>query len=171
MNKGHKMAETKTFEGRTAEEWRGMASGNYKRAAESFERCDTDGFLSQWASNTVAREYELKAELADQGGMDTFRALFDLEGNRVYAHEVETQFGYSWRLFDKETKETLGWFNESKAQKAETAVKNNAKKGFYVGAVKCEARVLSGGNNVNVHYFTAPRDKYMLDAEVVDNGH
>jgi len=167
------MAENQTavYEGRTAEEWRAMATGNHKRAAESFDRCDTDGFLSQWAATTVAREYELKAELAEQGGVDTFRALFDLEGNRVYAHQVETQFGTSWRLFDKDTQETVGWFSESKAQKEETARKNNAKKGFYVGTVKCEARVLSGGNSTSVHYYTAPRDRYMLEAEVVDNGH
>jgi hypothetical protein len=161
---------TKTFEGRTAEEWKEMASASRRRSYESFDRCDTDGFMSQWASDCVAREYDLKAELAENGGTWTFVQLFDLDGNHVPAEIVEGNWGPVWRLFDQETHETTGWFNESSAQKPETRRANNAKKGFYIGTVSAPARVRSGGNAVSVSYFAVPADRYLPEFTVVDNG-
>jgi len=46
------------------------------RKEESFQRSDTDGFLSQWASGVTAQKYRKEAELADQGNQDVFRVLF-----------------------------------------------------------------------------------------------
>jgi len=37
-------------------------------AEESFERSDTDGFLSQWASGITARLHEVRAEIARNCG-------------------------------------------------------------------------------------------------------
>lgn len=163
------MATEGTFEGRTAAEWRQMAKESRKNSADSFERSDTDGFMSQWASDTMAREYESKAKLAEQDGYWNFQALFDLEGNRIYAQYVETQYGWSWRVFDPNTedKATTGWLNESNARKASTRTANNAKKGFTIGLVRAEAYAFSSGNGYNIGISFAPRDRYMLDAEVV----
>jgi hypothetical protein len=159
-------ATTGTYEGRTAAEWRAMAIRNRRESAESFERCDTDGFLTQWAHDVTAREYEAKAELAENNGYWDFLALFDLEGNRIYAENVDGTYGPVWRVFDPETKDTIRWITDSSARKASTREANNAKKGFRFGRVRAQAvcrqaRGWSGGT-----YF-APRDRYMIDAEVV----
>ncbi|MBF0526464.1 MAG: hypothetical protein HQK56_15385 [Deltaproteobacteria bacterium] len=52
---------------------------------DSFERCDTDGFLSQWAHGISASEARLALQIKKDGGTAEFCALFDLEGNRVKA--------------------------------------------------------------------------------------
>jgi len=77
-----------------------------KRSRESFERCDTDGFLSQWASDINANLYEEKARIIEQRGMSTFVGLY--QGNRrVKARLVEgAEFygrrSWSWLLADEE---------------------------------------------------------------------
>ena len=40
----------------TAQEHREAAARHYQEAADSFERCDTDGFLSQWAAGKSLRD-------------------------------------------------------------------------------------------------------------------
>src|SRR5690606_26317917 len=60
-----------------AEELREMARGRDREAADSFDRCDTDGALSQWASGINAQKYRLQADIAENGGMWEFPALFD----------------------------------------------------------------------------------------------
>ena len=39
---------------KTAQEYRNEAAELHNRVEESFERCDTDGFLSQWANGISA---------------------------------------------------------------------------------------------------------------------
>lgn len=63
-----------------ANEHREAAAACRKRSSDSFERCDTDGFLSQWASDLTANEHLLQAEILDNGGMATFTGLY--EGDR-----------------------------------------------------------------------------------------
>lgn len=122
---------------------RQQARDSRKRAQESWERSDTDGFLSQWAGDITARELEMKADLIEAGGVCERPALFDLEGNYVLAKEVETQYGWSWGIMDPNNPRGrfLAWFNESKAKNPETARKNNARKGYYVGTVLAKAYV------------------------------
>ena len=69
-----------------------------QEAQDSFDRCDTDGFLSQWASGMTGRLHRAKAEIAEQGGKAEFPALFDLAGNLVAAKLVETRYGMSWGI-------------------------------------------------------------------------
>lgn len=54
------------------------AAANRREAVESFDRCDTDGFLSQWASNCTANDRESEARLADNGDLTIGPALADI---------------------------------------------------------------------------------------------
>lgn len=89
-----------TYKGKTAEEWRALASGRIAKEEESFQRCDTDGFVSQFCHGLTAREYELCATLAEQGGVHEFAALYDLAGRRVRAKLIEGKYGLCWALCD-----------------------------------------------------------------------
>lgn len=65
---------------------RAMAEDRRRRSQESFERCDTDGFLSQWASDITARMFDLQAEVADSNGLWIFAGLYD--GDRRLAAKI-----------------------------------------------------------------------------------
>ncbi len=70
-------------------------------AIESFERSDTDGFLSQWASGLSGGLERTRAGIKENGGVFRFAALF--EGNRrVKAKQVDTKFGPAWVLHEDE---------------------------------------------------------------------
>jgi hypothetical protein len=84
----------------TAEELRAGAEQRREEAAASFERCDTDGFLSQWASGITARLYEQQAKIAEAGGTALFARdeLLTLAGEKTDARLCETRYGTKWRL-------------------------------------------------------------------------
>lgn len=84
---------------------RESAATRDKRAADSFERCDTDGFVSQWASGIAARLDRAKADLIDNDKLAEFTGLYEVDGyyRRVKAKQIETRFGFAWLLHDDET--------------------------------------------------------------------
>lgn len=129
------------FWSRTAEQWRQMAADSHRRSIDSFERSDTDGFMTQYAADLYASKYHRCAEIAEAGGTMVTTALFDLDGNPVPARRVDTPYGHSWGLIDPENPEGrfTGWFNPSKASNPVTERANNAKKGYYVGRVRVRA--------------------------------
>ena len=130
----------KTFAGRTAEQWREEARRCRQESYDSFERCDTDGFLSQWANDTMASRYSYCADVAENGGVLAQPALFK-DGELVAeARNVKGRFGYTW-VFDDENGNPV-WLNESKAQKAEKRRQTFMQKheGFTVGWAVFEAR-------------------------------
>jgi hypothetical protein len=155
----------------TADEHRAAAAAYSYAKQESYDRCDTDGALSQWAHGLNEGKEHLAAQIADNGGVWEFDGLFDLDGNLVPAKEIETRYGWSWMLLD-EAGRCDGWFNESKAKKDETRIRNNAKKGFYVGRVRVPAyAALAGGNVCTVMPIVRRKDDgFSADAEIVDNG-
>lgn len=73
-----------------------QAKENRERAQESFDRCDTDGFLSQWASNISADLRDLQKELLRKGCRERFAGVTTLEGVLLQARRVQTQFGTKW---------------------------------------------------------------------------
>lgn len=161
---------------------RQQAADSRKRAAESWERSDTDGFVSQWASNITADELIMKAELIEAGGSYERDLLFDLQGNLVLAVEIETRYGWAWMIKDPDNPKgpALGFFNESRAQKRETKIKNDAKKGYYVGRgrVKGYVKIFASGTGLSGAATARPgyapwRDDetggYVV-TEIVDNG-
>jgi hypothetical protein len=90
----------------TAEQLRKEASQCDKFIQDSFDRCDTDGFLSQYASGITSQEKRKQAEILDNGGWYEFRALFNLKGERVKAklESIRNKFSYQyesvWALYD-----------------------------------------------------------------------
>ena len=90
---------------KTAKQYRDEAAQLDQRAADSFERCDTDGFLSQWASQESAHKCRIQADIVENGGVWGFTGLY--EGDR----RVKARFGSSthygqisfwWLLHDDE---------------------------------------------------------------------
>lgn len=168
-------------DGHSPEEHRQKASESVQEAAKSFERCDTDGFLSQWASGLTANLHRAKARIADAGGMSSFPALFDLDGNLVAAKLVDTRYGRSWMLLadDDPSGRAAGWFNPSKHSDPERRRTNNAAKGFFVGKVAAPAdaklasppgaRGLGGATSVSVSVYRTDRG-FSRDVTVLDNG-
>lgn len=101
------------------EELKKEISAHEQEAFDSFERCDTDGFLSQWAHGLMSQEKRAKVALLENGGRDTFNGLY--EGDRrvaaktvqvrnQFSHKMETmwllrddeaaKFGRKWIKFD-----------------------------------------------------------------------
>jgi hypothetical protein len=84
-----------------AAELRAKAAQHEQDAADSFERCDTDGFVSQWASGLNAQVARANAQIAEDGGMALFERtlLCTLDGEIVQdARVVRTRFGERWRI-------------------------------------------------------------------------
>lgn len=71
-----------------------------QRVQESWERSDTDGFMSQWAYDMTTRVELLKADVADNGGVWEFPVLVDERtGEVVPARMVNTRYGSKWAVF------------------------------------------------------------------------
>lgn len=133
----------------TGDQWRAMAAESRKRSQDSWERSDTDGFMSQWASDTVAREYAAWADLADNGYQAEFPAIFDLDGNLMDARQAEGTWGPYWII--RHADRTVTFFNESNARKGATRYRNDTRKGYRVGSISCDAYVkLSGASYTSV---------------------
>ena len=148
---------------------------------DSFERCDTDGALSQWASQKSWQESREKARLVMSDGMHIFPALFDLKGSRLPYKLVTTTNSYtgsmqdSWVCFDSEYVEQVEgmtkWFNPSRARNETMAKANDAKKGYYVGSVVAPAYIASTGDLVTLTYYPRRCNSEDFSAEIIlDNG-
>lgn len=116
----------------TAASYREQAADCYKRSLESFDRCDTDGFLSQWAADKMASTYISNAEIVEQGYVRSL-ALVEIATGEIVASAaqyLEGQYGWYYLISDDAVADRLGRFvTPSSASKAETRDKNNAKKG------------------------------------------
>lgn len=77
----------------TPEALRAEAADLEQQAYDSFERCDTDGALSQWASGVTAQLRRAEAALLEAGGRARFPALFTLDGQLVPAWTVQAAYG------------------------------------------------------------------------------
>lgn len=67
----------------------------------SWERSDTDGFLSQWASGLTAQLHYRQAEIERDGGRAQFPALFR-DSQLVAAKQVQTRYGLKWGVLDSD---------------------------------------------------------------------
>jgi hypothetical protein len=78
-----------------------------RKSEESFQRSDTDGFLSQWALDIGARRDREQAKVLENGGCAQFRVLVNAEGVVIAdrRHEFQNQFSfraeYKWRVADE----------------------------------------------------------------------
>ena len=94
---------------KTAEQLRTESAQHIADAAASFERCDTDGFVSQWASEQMSGLKSRQADIAEAGGVWTFERLqlVKADGTPTDAREVNTRYGRKWRL--DSTDQWLPW--------------------------------------------------------------
>ena len=85
---------------KTADYHREQATACLQRSHDSFERCDTDGFLTQWAAQVTAQQHNLAAKIAENGGVWEFesRRLETLDGAKVEARICQTKYGFRWRI-------------------------------------------------------------------------
>lgn len=109
----------------TAAEHRQAATAAYERAEESFQRCDTDGFLSQWASGITGDLHRAQATIIENGGKDTFAGLYDAQGRRVKAKTVEVEDRYRgygtkslWLVLDANDR-ALAWVPRQYARRVD----------------------------------------------------
>jgi hypothetical protein len=106
----------------SASEHRQAAARAEQSAADSWERSDSDGFLSQWAEGLSAQKHRLAAEIAENGGKWHFKGLFDAQDRRVKArlvYVVDQYRGFGrekkavWCLQDAQGK-AIAWVNAHK---------------------------------------------------------
>lgn len=145
----------------TPDQLREKARQKERDAIESFERCDTDGFISQWSSGLTAARLYREAQLIEDGGLACFPALFDLNGNYVPAKLIEGKYGECWALLDETGTFTGVFINAWPARRATIA-----NKGFLEGVVKRPARVkvMSGKGGMATAYVGVYATDTPLDA-------
>src|SRR5499427_2747196 len=89
-----------------ASKLRGESSRREREKQESFERCDTGGFLSQWSLGLSAERDRAQARICDDHGRSSFPGLYQGD-RRVRARMITKQFGHrhvsSWLLHESET--------------------------------------------------------------------
>lgn len=132
----------------TPAELRDIADAKDKEAQDSFDRCDTDGFLSQWASELGAQRARLEADIRERGGRWEFRALFNEAGELVPAKQVRVRdprgWGtkLSWALLssDDPNSSFTGWFSESWDNNDNRRIEKNLAKGYRMGWVLAPAK-------------------------------
>lgn len=121
---------------KTGKQLREEAAAAYARSQESWERSDTDGALSQWAAESTGRLRDAQADLADNGGLYEFVALFNLDGELVPAKLITSDYGVSFALLETAATNsdfTGGFVSYTKRQAT------YEKKGFRLGAIRMPA--------------------------------
>jgi len=134
----------------TATELRAKAADCENRAIESFDRCDTDGFMSQWAANVMAGKYRLEADLADRDGIWEFETLGRLDGTMVPCKTIKTKYGWAWGVYASfadlaKRGSIIEWVSMTISEKAMT------KKGYKSIYVAAKGKVESIGDITPVH--------------------
>lgn len=89
-----------------AETYEAAAARNEQDKRESWERSDTDGFVSQWASGITAELNREKARLSRQERLDTFNGLYSGD-TRVRAKIVNGRYGSVW-FIDESDRDITG---------------------------------------------------------------
>jgi hypothetical protein len=67
--------------------------------AESFERCDIDGFVSQWAHGINADKARMEVQILRNGGYAQFWVLLDADDNVIAdrMHWFQNQYSFAWQ--------------------------------------------------------------------------
>lgn len=131
----------------TPEALRNEAADSDRAAAESFDRCDTDGFLSQWAHGLDAQRKRAEAELLENGGTVEVHVLTDLEGHVVSTDQGFSRYGEWWRLDDSAARVYgKAFYSPSKAQTPGRARATDRAKGFTFALVRVAGLVKMAGS-------------------------
>jgi len=149
------------------------AAEHLRKREESFDRCDTDGFLSQWAHGISSSRDQLAATVAEQGFTSEFPGLFDLQGNLVAAKliSVASRYHYGkdlkWGVLatDDPHSAVTAWITAHPARQS-----TMEKKGYREGTVRAPAKAdIVGEKNA---YATIVRldGGFSRNVIIVDNG-
>ncbi len=161
------------FDSDAAMHLRANAERQRVASEESFQRSDTDGFLSQWALDIGAHQKEREAELRNHGSLVIRPALADIETGEIVAaciHISPSRFNpggtdYQWKVYKKRDK--WDWFWCGDAKRDSTFEKKGLKKVYVMAPAKMyskgpgnhmpEGRGLSGcanyqGKFANIDY-------------------
>lgn len=156
----------------TPDSLRAEARAHEEEAFASFERCDTDGFLSQWASGLMAEQRRMEADLMENGGTADFPALFTLSGEMVPARLMNTRYGTKFAVYASPAAalsrgDVVAWVDPFPARESTLT-----RKGYRLGYVRVPARVeMRGGSATTVRpVFERTDGGYSPDAMIVDGG-
>jgi len=149
--------ETKV-QGKTAAEWRAMAGEAVRAEAESFERSDTDGFLSQWGHGIMRQVYRLNAEIAEAGGVWEFDAYERIATGEIAPHRViTTQYGQRVMVLDAEGRAT-GEFLPYAAKRDATYEKKGFRRVLVTKAAHAKTWAPAGGGYTSVQAIVVADD-------------
>lgn len=148
---------------------RAKARQHERDARESFERSDTDGALSQWASGISARQCDLQARIDDNGGLHEFPALFTTDGEWVPAKIVDGRFGPCWMLLDADGNAT-GEFAPYRPKRATTLTKRGYREGRAMRPAKADVGDRGAGLTSVYVYAKATTPAHHPPAKVTNNG-
>ena len=153
--------------GKTPDQLRAEAAEASARVAESWERSDTDGYLSQWANSLAADRLRLAAEIAECGGRWRFPALFDLAGNLVAAKLIETKWGLSWGILaSDDPRDTVTRWVTAFPVRESTMTRKGFREGFVMAKAKADYR---GANATSVRAVAVRTDGgFSRDVTIVE---
>lgn len=78
------------------DKFRTSSAKHHQNAQDSFDRCDTDGFISQYSSGLNGQLDHAKALLADRGGLTVVPVIIDLATDQIIGvRSVHGKFGES----------------------------------------------------------------------------
>ena len=142
----------------TAQDHREAAARAENDRTESFDRCDTDGFLSQWAYGITAQKHRAEANLIEAGGVIDAQVLFDVEGNISSTHQAFGQYGEFWVLYDEAAEKFCKrFYSPSKAYRPGGAYRNDRAKGFVFGYVEVAGYVSVVSSGTGLASFASTR--------------
>ena len=130
----------------TPAELREQAATADRARQESWDRSDTDGFVSQWASGLTANKLRLEAEVIENDRVWQFPALFDLDGNRARAKLHNGGYGPCWMFCDSNDRPTGKFITAFPARES-----TMAKKGYREGMEDAPAKAeIMGGSGTGL---------------------
>ena len=164
----------------TPAQWERIAqalTADARRAGEekaaSFQRCDTDGFVSQWASGLTANANAAAAALARAHGLHEFAVLLRLDGTIASVHRGAGRWGTWWRLDDADA-ERFGkrFVNEPDCKTNAREIASLAKRGFRIGTMRARGEVrMSGGGGTGLSGALSVHPYVALILDLAKAGH
>lgn len=144
------MANATTTVAMPGDALRAQAAQRLQAVQESWERSDTDGFLSQWAGSLSARRDEAQAIILDNGGTSDFPALFQ-DGVLVAAKLIQTRFGLKWGVLASDDPKS------AVTQWLAPGTRAAKKHGFTLGTVQAPAKAIldSSGHGLSGNTWVA----------------
>jgi hypothetical protein len=145
-----------------SEELREKARRLTEKAEESFERSDTDGFLSQWANNLSARKALVEAEIEDAGGLGKIACIVDADDRIAPVRPIETKFGQKFARFEDfqaandRGGQVVEWLTASRLEKA------GYRRAFCLRPAKAE---IVGSDAATCYPMAVPSDDLLIDPE------